>query len=605
MAIENLQNPFEIKPPEELSTELISKLFVKEFTEHNALIGNYHTFIFGSRGSGKSMHFKYLEPRCQANEFQGLEEFLKSGFPFIGIYINCNKGDFTKQEFVNLFEEKELPGILIERLITHYFVMDISECTLKTFNDQLSELLSDENEEKVFTKIAEWLRLENTKEKSLTQLKLIFRDEKLKITDAIKNYYEDYGIEGNKLTTNIKRFADVSLEEGDFLYVLFSSLRQEVLKKETVPFYLLFDEANELLDFQRKIINTLITQRKHALVSVKVSCQPLMYRPYIDLKGRSIQETHDYYLIEMDSLYTTNKNSYYDRIKEIAERRLNIAGCKVTDIKKLIPENPADIEKIKKAEEMTVKEYESLPPEEKPKDKTTFVRKYAMARFFQNFLKKTSYGYSGFGNLVHFSSGIIRSFLEPLYEMLEEYIKRNPGIKVTEIDSLPYEIQREEIEKYSNIFIEKEIINQMRLEPEGSEDRKILEGLKNLLGSLGSILALRLKDEKSREPRIISFAIKESSRDSYLQKILDYGVMKAFFHQKWYRAKSGYEMLECFILNRRLCPRFHLDLSSFQGRLELSQDDLLTAIKDPNSFIKKFEKEQEEEQTVQMQLFDF
>jgi hypothetical protein len=48
MAINNLQNPFEIKPPEELTSNLICKLFVKEYTEHNALIGTYHTFIIGS-----------------------------------------------------------------------------------------------------------------------------------------------------------------------------------------------------------------------------------------------------------------------------------------------------------------------------------------------------------------------------------------------------------------------------------------------------------------------------------------------------------------------------------------------------------------------------
>lgn len=600
MPFDSLQNPFEIKPPEELSAKLLHKLFVKEYTEHNALIGNYHTFIYGSRGSGKSMHFRYLEPKCQIIEFGNLTNFLESESPFIGVYINCNKADFTKTDFRKLLYSSEVERALVEKTLTHYFVMDIAESTLKTCIEQLSELLDEEKEKRIINQITE-LYFTDTMAKSLNDLRKIFRDEKKKINDSVTEYQKNYGLPGNRLEIKIDFFADVSLEEDTFLSRLFVSLRNEVIKRE-IPYYLLFDEANELFDFQKKIINTLISQRKHSLLCIKVSCQSLSYKVNTDHKDRPIQETHDYYLIDLDSLYTTDKNTYYNRIKEIAERRLKIANFKVNSIKELIPENPEEVEKIKKADEYTAKEYDELS-DKKPSSKVDYIRKYSKARFFQSFLKKTSYGYTGFDNLVHFSSGIIRSFLEPCYSMLNEYKKRDPVKDIKEIDYIPYDIQRCEIENYSNSFITKEIKEPMRILPQNSEERKILEGLNNLLESIGTLFSMRLKNEESREPRIISFAVKESVRDDYLQNILDYAVQKAFFHQKWYRAKSGHEMLECFILNRRLCPRFQLDLSSFQGRFELSQDDLLTAIKDKNTFIKKFEKEREE--IPQLRLFDF
>lgn len=604
MAISELQNPFEIKPPEELSAELICKLFVKDFTEHNALIGNYHTFLYGSRGSGKSMHFKYLEPRCQAIEYKGLKTFFESEAPFIGIYINCNKGDFTKTDFTNLLDDKELSSHFVNKIITHYFIMDIAECVLKTYIEQLSQVLDPEKEKVIVDKMAGWVDLNKFPEKSLVYLKTVFHNEKKKINKAIDEYFANSGINNNRLRPDVKVFVDVSLLESSFLEVLLQSLRCVLLEKNDIPYYLLFDEANELLEIQKKIINTLISQRKHTLLSVKVSCQPLMYNVFQDLNDRPIQETHDYYLMELDSLYTTDKQSYYNRVKEVAEKRLQIAGCKETSITKLIPESPTDADKKKEAEEFTIKEYDALPVEKRPASKSDYIKKYAMARFFQHTLKKTSYGYTGFENLVHFSSGIIRSFLEPCYTMMEEYKKCNPGTTIAAIEQLPSDIQRRIIEDYSNSFVTTEIINPLKLEPVNSEKRQILESLNNLLNSIGSIFSMRLKDEKSREPRIISFAIKEAKRDMLLQKTLDYGVQKAFFHQKWYRSKSGHEMLECFILNRRLCPRYHLDLSSFQGRIELSQDDLLIAIKNPDAFTKKFEKEQQVEEK-QLQLFDF
>jgi hypothetical protein len=607
MLIKSLKNPFETRPPEELTADLIYGLFVKEYTEHNALIGNYHTMVFGSRGSGKSMQFRYLEPKCVKLEYDGIDNFLKSESPFIGIYINCNKGDFTNRDFINLLADKEVDSNLIEKIMMHYFIMDIGECAIKTFSEQLNELVTPEKEKQVFEDVVSWFGINTTQKKDLKNLKAILHNQKLKIISSINEYQKNCGVADNHLKIDINRFADASLVEDSFLNVFLCALREKIVQNE-IPYYLLLDEANELLEFHKKIINTFISQRRHGLACVKVSCQPLSYNVFVDLKGRPIQETHDYYLIDLDSLYTTDKYSYYKRIKEIAERRLRILRFTNPDVKKLLPENPADIRKLRQAEEMTSKEYETLPINSRPKNKAEYVRKYSKARFFQHLFMKTSYGYTGFENLVHFSSGIIRSFLQPCSAMVEEYIKRNPGKTYSTIDFLPYGIQRDKIEEYSNLFISKEIIDPMKLEPKNSKRRRVLEGLKNLLEALGSMFRKRLMDKSAREPRIISFSVKGSIQDELLQEILDYAVQRAFFHKKWYRAKSGLEMLECYILNRRLCPRYQIDLSSFQGRLELTQKDLLLAISRPAIFQKRFEKEIKEDdkdEIGQMQLFDF
>jgi hypothetical protein len=549
------------------------------------------------------MHFKYLEPECQIIEHGNLKNFLNSDSPFIGIYINCNKGDFRKSEFVELLGNSEVRSIVANKILMHYFVMDTCECVIKTIVDQFTDLLTTEKEIEIFDAVLSTFPVNNYSEKKLVELKKVFNGEKKKIDRAIDNYFINSGVPGNRFHADDINFVDTSLNDGSFLHTLLNSLRRELFGNTSIPFYFLYDEANELLEFQKRIINTFISQRKHSLISIKVSCQPRMYNIFFDINNRFIQETHDYYLIELDSLYTTDKTAYHDRIKQIAERRLEIFGASQNNIAELLPENPGDRKKIDEAIKYTIEEYCQLPEKEKLAKQSEYIKKYAMARFFQKFTQKSSYGYTGFSNLVHFSSGIIRSFLEPCYSMLEEFKLRNPAIDMKDIKEISYEIQRNVIEDYSNLYIQKDIIDPLHIEPEGSRARKVLEGLRNLIDSLGSVFALRLKDEKSREPRIISFSIREPVTDDLIKEILDHAVQKAFLHQKWYRAKSGHEMHECYILNRRLCPRFHLDLSSFQGRFELSQQELLLATTKPKDFVKKFEKESTKFE--QIQLFDF
>src|SRR5437588_104505 len=58
-------NPFVVDSPEKLTPQQIVDLFVKEYTRLETVKQRRHTFIWGSRGSGKSMMLRYLEPECQ------------------------------------------------------------------------------------------------------------------------------------------------------------------------------------------------------------------------------------------------------------------------------------------------------------------------------------------------------------------------------------------------------------------------------------------------------------------------------------------------------------------------------------------------------------
>lgn len=77
-------NPFVVESPEKLSPQQIVDLFVKEYTRLETVRQRRHTFIWGSRGSGKSMMLRYLEPQCQALAEKSYETVFKRQDPFLG-----------------------------------------------------------------------------------------------------------------------------------------------------------------------------------------------------------------------------------------------------------------------------------------------------------------------------------------------------------------------------------------------------------------------------------------------------------------------------------------------------------------------------------------
>ena len=606
-----INNPFEHFYPENLSPDDIHRLFVKEYTEHNSLTSYKHTLVEGSRGSGKSMLLKFLEPACQIIEYKGWDNFIKKSKAFIGIYINCNTGDYRKKEFEELLRSNDVPRIIAEKIIVHDFIMRIAEWTLKTISEQLVENVKYDEQfiEKIILSLDKKdLYKDKTKfPRSLVGLKSIVDNERHLIRESINNFFDKYAVPNNALEYS-GNFTEPSFTDGSFLLVFIDSMRR-LLGTEDMPFFLLFDEAGDsmLLPIQQKVINTFITQRIQRIVCVKVSIRPESYCTDVDLFGKYIQHIHDYDTINLDSLYTNNTQAYYGRILEISNRRLDIAGFSVKQIQKLIPEREFEIKKMKEAEEYTAKEYECLPEGKKIEDKDNYINKYARARFFQRIMEKSPYWYTGFNNLVHFSAGITRSFLDPCFEMIEKYMQENPCVDMKNIEFIPPEIQWEIVRNFSNNLLDKELLGRIRRREIESEERKILENLFNLIESLGQAFKIRLQNPESRYPRIISFSIKETIiKDPQLEAVLKRGLQECFFQKRWYRGKSGYEMLECYILNRTLCPRYGLDLSGFQGRIEISQDILKQAMEDKSKFLAWFkskEKTGETETMTQLELF--
>jgi hypothetical protein len=370
-----------------------------------------------------------------------------------------------------------------------------------------------------------------------------------------------------------------------------------------VPFFLLFDEANELSLIQQQCVASLIAHRTQKTLCIKVASQRHGYRPGQSLEGQ-VDETHDYTSLDLDELYTSHQEAYYGRLKAIAGWRLLNAGVH-KEITEYLPANQAELKALEKAKEIAGQRYESIPAANRPLDKVNFVKKYAPAIVYQEVLShKAHKSYAGFDNLVHLSSGIVRSFLDCCSKMFTRYTQKHPG---EEPQFIPVLIQDAVIREYADEFVQAQILDKIEeLDPK-SQERKELQRLHNLLLGLGSLFRARLMDKDSREPRIISVSLKDQPAED-LKRILNLAEREAFLHYKWYRSKRGDHNLQCYVLNRRLCPHFNLDATGFQGRLEVSSEELTQALSDPKGFVKKIlgrRLRRNDERTDQVGLFEW
>jgi hypothetical protein len=357
-----------------------------------------------------------------------------------------------------------------------------------------------------------------------------------------------------------------------------------MLKK--VPFYLLFDEGDRLYQFQKAYINTMIANRGHELISVKLASKIAGYDFYYTESNSLIKEIHDFDSIVLDELYTHSKNTYFNKVKDIANRRLQLNGFKVS-IEEFLPESEAERVLFEEIKKDTAKEWDLLPEKERPKDKSNFIDKYAVARLFQHLArKKGQKRYSGFENIVHFSSGIIRNYLRPCNKMFNAALDKNHDFNKDAF--IPEPIQNVIIHEYSDSFfgeIDEALEGLDDRKPQDKEKTIIIISLKKLIENLGDFFYKRLTDANSRDPRIISFALKDAPT-ARLKEVLSFGVKESFFHKTYSSSKAGGGRYETYILNRALCPRYKIDLSSLRGRVIMSAEQLEKLIDSPDETIK-------------------
>jgi hypothetical protein len=580
-----LKNPFLVYSPEEIDATEFKETFVKEHTWINALETPKDHLIYGSRGSGKSMLLYYLEFEHQLCYFENnLQRLLeRNDNKYIGILVDVKpleldtyryelllKNNLNQKEFIQDLCSTDLTAAVLCRIIKTLtenpemakFINSLPIEHVKGFCTSTIMELDTHNIHSLRFKAGSGTDL-------LNRIAEILARER----DLIRNYANE------RFQAREAHFGGnyISFE----VFLNFIKRLKLLIARNDISFYILIDNGDFTKNTMQLCIDKLISQREHKDICFKVAIKKGSFWN----RGEA-QWPHDYSQIDIDELYSTQHTVYYDRVREIADKRLSKENVNIS-IEQFLPESLAEkelLEEIKKElEEKYTQEYHERSDkgfdEEPRQTKSDFVsnrvNKYAQAELFRR-VKKAGKSYAGFNNIVHLSSGIIRQFLDICTLMYSEEVKRR-GDNVNQIS---LQSQNSVIKIYADSFIDELEKKYKGLEYEGNQqEAKYYKGLYFLVEALGACYKERLLNPELKEPRVFTFTLKDRIDDPDIERILQIGVNENYFQSYWYSSKIGVGKYRGYAFNRRLCPRYSIDHTSFRGRIELTVVDIAAAIK--------------------------
>lgn len=562
----NNHNPFSVTSPENLSDDMMIKLFVDVYSDFPKIKTPNHTFIHGSRGTGKSMMLRYLEPTVQmkVNSCQ-----LFSELDFFAIHIPIRTSNLSRIEFTRF---KGAPYFLLaEHMLVMHCLAKISEALEKVCCQYCD---SDELHSFFYNSFLNRLRIEDCQNQSYSN----YFSAMISISESIYNQAQEYIAKHAFMKDVILPYEKRLFGWLDFLVPLIKDL-QKLSFIPNKPFFLMLDDADNLEEDMQKIINTWVSTRVTNSVCLKISTQ-LRYKTYQTVSGAFIESPHDYTDIDITKIYSSKTTKFYDRAKEITIKRINTLGYDV----KLSPEEffpPDEIQERKLCELTDEIKNKNLNGEGRAQRPADDVTRYLRPEYIRRLGRSAhSYSYAGFKSIVDLSSGIIRWFLEPAALMYSEC----QSSQEVPILNIPHTIQDAVIKKWSKDFLDVELRKLEMSAKQGPNDLNLLSKLRNLIDGVGMLFQRIITEENLSERRIFTLML-TSPPNEELSSVLDLGVQYSYFQRSSVGSKEGYGRNMRFSLSRRLGPYFKLDVSGFAGNLSVTPEMLQLALVSPKDFV--------------------
>lgn len=584
-------NPFTVFSPEGMTAEDAVSLFVDVFTDFPKVREAGHTFLHGPRGSGKSMMFRYLEPDCKRLVRKcGLAEL-----PFYSIYVPLKNTDLKLTELLRL-ENRHACEILNE----HFMIMCIAERTFASLAQNCRDETSHMDATRDFvTRVLALLTDCGWQHAGASGIAEGARCP-AEAFQGLQRFFED---QFKQVIRYLKRLAfrtEALPYDGplcgflDFLFPALQAAQQLPFMPKT-PFYLLIDDADNLNLAQTKILNSWVSSRSSNVVSIKISTQ-LRYKSYVTLAGHTIDAPHDFYEVNISTVYTTAKRgTYRNRVREIVRKRLQRKGINVRP-EDFFPEDTEQEEAIREIAEKYRRDWEQAGRGYRPSDDAV---RYARPDYIKSLAgprkARSSYSYAGFDQLVHVSSGIVRHFLEAAAEMYSDALASGRAVTF-----IPSGIQDKVAREQANAFLFREFEKRSNDREPLSPDEKALRGLFNLIQALGGLFYEVLVSDRS-ERRVFSIAFSDDPTRE-IQDVLDLGVHYGYFHVSSIGKKDGFGRTRLYILSRRLAPFFSLDPTSFAGYLFITTAAISEALETPDRLLRRVKKQGLDEVAEQRQL---
>lgn len=583
MSSSDMRNPFAVQTPEDISADDVVSLFVDVFADFQNILKQGHTFLHGPRGSGKSMMFRFLEPDCQ----QLFKQRTLDGLDFFAVYVPIKNTELKLTELKRL-ENMHANLVLNEHFLVQYVAIRFfaslikanvpdssgihAEAVAKLYDSELKRLLIRAGWSDQVPNLASGAKLSQ----HFADLQSIFADQYASVLMYVRRLAFESG--PVPYTGPLTGYLD-------FLFPLMKKIK-ELQFMPRAPIFLLMDDADNLSKAQTSILNSWVSCRTSADVSLKISTQ-LNYETFLTSSGRTIDSPHDFSEVNISSVYTTRKKSYHNRVAEIVKKRLTMYGIECSPDEFFPP--AAEQEQRIRSIAMDIKANWNL--EGRGFRASDDILRYARPDYMKGLLGTSksgpTYKYAGFDQLVHISSGIIRYFLESASLMYGEMRSLTASHEVTSISpEVQDRIVRQQAEEF--LFSEFDRWSTDEAKRDESTSTRVADKtrrLRNLIRALGGTFHEILLSDAS-ERRVFSVALTDEPSSDVLE-VFDLGVQYGYFHQSSIGNKEGTGRTRLYILSRRLAPSFGLDPTSFAGYKFVTNEALREAAQKPKTFLGK------------------
>lgn len=567
-----ISNPFAVFTPEGLTADRVVAIFSTEMPGLGNIENSGHAFVIGTRGSGKSILFRYLEPDCQ----RLVTGKALSELPFLSLYVSFRETQAQISELARFedrhgevfFNEHLLvlaigAQVVLRMLRNNDIAADELSPLARELHDELSSLLGTEAAGPSVN-VGQVLKL------MASRLQTAYRT-------AIQ-YVRKHGFMSETLaySGDLYGFDDLLLPLIDFL-------RAALGIQGSAPILLLLDDADSLTETQTRIINSWVARRLSSRCSLKIAAQITAYKTMVTVYNTRIEAPHDYQEINLsDATSRASEKAYRSRIAGIVQRRLVTEGI-VKSADKYFPEDNRQRIAIEKEERRLVQEWDAGRGRgyRARDDAYRYARPNYIAKLGGDRKSRSTYSYSGFDQLVHISSGVTRFFLEAAADMYSKSVALAPrGNK--DIAEIEPRVQNEVVREHANRQMIVDLKDLERDVQRLKGDPQQAVQLSNLIKGLGSLFESALIDETASERKLFSFALSEEPTRE-IEDVLRLGVRYGYFFQGVIGRKEGTGRAPLFILSRRLAPLFNLDPMGFSAYKFLSTRSVEMLMNDPEA----------------------
>ncbi|MEA1945284.1 MAG: toll/interleukin-1 receptor domain-containing protein [Euryarchaeota archaeon] len=389
-------------------------ILARSFTEpeharYDSIVEVKPTLIEGGRGSGKTMILKSLQAQI-ATQRMNKQSFGETELTYFGVY--CRLGRWS---FETLSEGTSLLEIFGEDVAAQLFQTE--------FYLQLIQALIDEIQTCANEKI---LEIDSIHEKTISSTTIEIIRPNIDVSDKP----QDFNHAKHLIRTDLRKISDYlfrkKLGENPVyggpvltrreLQDICCCIREYISELDNITIYFLLDEYENLLPFQKVIVNTLIKWSQAGEFSIKAVSKKTGFQDPRTLEGQEIERPDDYTHIDLDYDISDSsmRKNYKMLLIRICEKMLKNEGFKETDISKLLEKRPPLDDSIKEKVEHEIKNIVAEQEKEwdtlSEKEREEYWHRLGVGAYYRAVPVKKDF--AGIDDLMLLSSGIIRYFLE-------------------------------------------------------------------------------------------------------------------------------------------------------------------------------------------------